>query len=118
MPQESTVSDLNRMLEEITESPTTGLKLISEQLGFIDTRVAIFKDRAPYSSGQVLTFVLDDSMTVFIEFLTGKTTKLRLQPQDTVFKCKQYVEELEGIPIDQLRLIKTPKQLEDGGSLQ
>lgn len=56
-------------------------------------------------------------MQVFVKTLTGKTISVDVEPDESVESLKAKIQEKEGVPIDQQRIIFDGKQLDSLKSL-
>ncbi|XP_047093329.1 polyubiquitin-like [Lolium rigidum] len=57
-------------------------------------------------------------MQIFVKGLTGKTRTLRVEELDTVESVKAMIQEVEGVPVSEQRLLFGGGQMEDGRTLK
>ena len=73
----------------------------------------ILSDCSCHSNSTPLRVILRLGMLIYIKILTGKTITFTVESSDTVGDVKVKIQDEEGMPLDQQRLVYVGKEMED-----
>ena len=108
-----TVQDVKRKLQDKEAIPAGQQRLVFQTRELEDSRtLADYNIQRDSNLGLVLRLVGGASYQIFVKNLLGKSVALDVQATDTVQTVKQKLQDKEGIPADQQRLVYTTKELD------
>ena len=109
-----TIENVKVKIQEKEGIPRDQQRLLIPRLGELTDDRFLSDYNIQKDEALQLVLRLRDGMPIFVKTLTGKITKFKVEPNDTILQVKEKIQDKEGIPADHLIcLIFAGKQLED-----
>ena len=111
----STVASLKQKIQDITGVHPKLQDLRFECEGICDNET--LSNYNIQDGSFILIIHSEVPMQIFVKSFTGRTLTLNVVPSEPIERVKLMISAMEGIPLDDQRIIGVGKQLEDGRSL-
>lgn len=114
---DDTVGGLKKLIQEKTGEPVSRQKLVfvnGQRIDLSDDRQTIRSYGLQSGSRVSLLLTQPAPIEVFLKNDRGRTSTYEIKPDETVRNFKARVEQREGVPVSQQRLIIQGREMGDG----